>query len=251
MAQFKVHNLIIVDASGSMTSIYEQALAGINETLSTIREEAKKSDKIEQSVTVLSFASGGEPLQYAYRNTIAEQTSPLTPNDYTLRGMTALYDAIGTSVTDLEKSKGKEDKVLVTIITDGYENDSIEWDGASVKKLIDRLCKKGWVFTYIGANQDAALEAGKIGVKNSLTFEATIEGTVNMFAFEKQSRKYWNERAEMRAILRSRISPTTTNDNGKGWIPIGIQPFLIQSSVPDYLTILTVLMPPSATTLTK
>ena len=43
MAQFKVHNLIIVDASGSMTSIYEQALAGINETLSTIREEAKKS----------------------------------------------------------------------------------------------------------------------------------------------------------------------------------------------------------------
>lgn len=52
MAQFKVHNLIIVDASGSMTSIYEQALAGINETLSTIREEAKKSDKIEQSVTV-------------------------------------------------------------------------------------------------------------------------------------------------------------------------------------------------------
>ena len=51
MAQFKVHNLIIVDASGSMTSIYEQALAGINETLSTIREEAKKSDKIEQSVT--------------------------------------------------------------------------------------------------------------------------------------------------------------------------------------------------------
>lgn len=76
MAQFKVHNLIIVDASGSMTSIYEQALAGINETLSTIREEAKKSDKIEQSVTVLSFASGGEPLQYAYRNTIAEQTSP-------------------------------------------------------------------------------------------------------------------------------------------------------------------------------
>lgn len=108
--------------------------------------------------------------------------------------MTALYDAIGTSVTDLEKSKGKEDKVLVTIITDGYENDSIEWDGASVKKLIDRLCKKGWVFTYIGANQDAALEAGKIGVKNSLTFEATIEGTVNMLAFEKQSRKYWNER---------------------------------------------------------
>lgn len=226
MAQFKVHNLIIVDASGSMTSIYEQALAGINETLSTIREEAKKSDKIEQSVTVLSFASGGEPLQYAYRNTIAEQTSPLTPNDYTLRGMTALYDAIGISVTDLEKSKGKEDKVLVTIITDGYENDSLEWDGASMKKLIDRLRKTGWVFTYIGANQDAALEAIKIGVKNSLRLKPQLKAP-SICSLSRSNRESigTNAYAEMRAILRSRISPTTTNDNGKGWIPIGVQPF--------------------------
>ena len=86
---------------------------------------------------------------------------------------------------------------FVTIITDGYENDSIEWDGASVKKLIDRLRKNGWVFTYIGANQDAALEAGKIGVRNSLTFEATIEGTAKMFAFEKQSRQRWNKRVRL------------------------------------------------------
>lgn len=61
---------------------------------------------------MLSFASGGEPLQYAYRNTIAEQTSPLTTNDYTLRGMTALYDAIGTSVTDLEKAKARRTRCL-------------------------------------------------------------------------------------------------------------------------------------------
>ena len=111
MAQFKVHNLIIVDASGSMTSIYEQALAGINETLSTIREEAKKSDKIEQSVTVLSFASGGEPLQYAYRNTIAEQTSPLTPNDYTLRGMPYTTPSAHRSPT-LKETKARKTRCL-------------------------------------------------------------------------------------------------------------------------------------------
>ena len=225
MAQFKVHNLIIVDASGSMTSIYEQALAGINETLSTIREEAKKSDKIEQSVTVLSFASGGEPLQYAYRNTIAEQTSPLTPNDYTLRGMTALYDAIGTSVTDLERNKGKEDKVLVTIITDGYENDSIEWDGASVKKLIDRLRR---------------------------TASCWAPPAICSLSRSSRAKDGTSECASMKTTFRMPTSPTTTtNDTEKGWTPIGIQPFLIQSSVPDYLTILTVLMPPSATTLTK
>lgn len=108
------------------------------------------------------------------------------------------------------------------------------------------------MFTYIGANQDAALEAGKIGVKNSLTFEATIEGTVNMFAFEKQSRQRWNKRVRLNENdIQNDYFSDDDNDNRKGWISIGIQPFLIQSSVPDYLTILTVLMPPSATTLTK
>ena len=112
MAQFKVHNLIIVDASGSMTSIYEQALAGINETLSTIREEAQKSDKIEQSVTVLSFASGGEPLQYAYRNTIAEQTSPISPNDYTLRGMTPYTTPSAHRSPTLKETKARRTRCL-------------------------------------------------------------------------------------------------------------------------------------------
>lgn len=94
------------------------------------------------------------------------------------------------------------------------------------EKLIDRLRKTGWVFTYIGANQDAALEAGKIGVKNSLTFEATIEGTVNMFAFESSRAKDGtSECASMKTTFRMTTSPTTTNDNRKGWIPIGIQPF--------------------------
>ena len=57
MAQFKVHNLIIVDASGSMTSIYEQALAGINETLSTIREEAKSRSPCSPSPAAESLCN--------------------------------------------------------------------------------------------------------------------------------------------------------------------------------------------------
>lgn len=124
-----------------MTSIYEQALAGINETLSTIREEAKKATK-SSSRSPCSPSPAAESSCTAPTATPLPSRHRLSPNDYTLRGMTALYDAIGISVTDLEKSKGKEDKVLVTIITDGYENDSLEWDGASVKKLIDRLRKR-------------------------------------------------------------------------------------------------------------
>lgn len=198
METITVHNLIIVDASGSMTSIYNQALGGINETLKTIRDDDKSSDETIQKVTLLSFASGNESLMYVYRDADSRETSIISPDDYVLRGMTALYDAIGESVTELERRMGKEDKALVTIITDGEENDSCKWSRSDIKNLIDRLTKQGWAFSYIGANQDTAFEAEKIGVVNNLTFEATIEGTQIMFEKERRSRKNWYERARRR-----------------------------------------------------
>lgn len=194
MEKTKVHNLIIVDASGSMDSIYNQALAGINETIKTINMVQEKDMNVDQTLTLLSFANGGEKLQYVYRNTEIKDVRPIGERDYQLRGMTALYDAIGESVTDLRKSVGINDKALVTIITDGYENDSRIWSGTQIKQLIDELRTKGWVFTYIGANQDVEVEAKKMGVVNSMKFEATIEGTVEMFEREGRYRQRWNER---------------------------------------------------------
>lgn len=194
MKRTTVHNLIIVDASGSMSSIYNQALTGINETIQTIYLVDQHDPYVAQSITLLSFANGDEKLQYIYRNEDPEMVRPVTEKDYVLRGSTALYDAIGDAVTGLKKHVGKEDKALVTIITDGYENDSRRWTGPQVKRLIEHLRGKGWVFTYIGANQDVEAEAGKIGMVNSMKFEATIEGTVEMFKKEGNYRRRWNER---------------------------------------------------------
>lgn len=194
MEKTKVHNLIIVDASGSMDSIYNQALAGINETIKTIDMVHQKDMNVDQTLTLLSFADGGAKLQYIYQSADIKNVRPVGERDYQLRGMTALYDAIGESVTDLRKSVCVNDKALVTIITDGYENDSRIWSGAQIKQLIDELRTKGWVFTYIGANQDVEVEAKKMGVVNSMKFEATIEGTVEMFEREGRYRQRWNER---------------------------------------------------------
>lgn len=124
MKKTTVHNLIIVDASGSMSSIYDQALAGINETIKTIKNVRNSNSDVNQYLTLLSFANGGEELQYVYKHENIENVSLVTKRDYQLRGCTALYDAIGESVSKLRKHVGAEDKALVTIITDGYENDS-------------------------------------------------------------------------------------------------------------------------------
>lgn len=194
MEKKKVNNLIIVDASGSMGFIYNQALTGINETIATIKSIAKEPDAPEQYLTILSFASGNEKLEYVYDNTPIEKVKKLGKKDYVLRGSTALYDAIGDSVLKLKNGVGKEEKTLVTIITDGCENDSQRWDYDEVKKLIDKLSLEGWVFTYIGANQDVQAEASKIGINNHLEFKATVQGTREMFEREQMNRRNWNRR---------------------------------------------------------
>ena len=67
---------------------------------------------------------------------------------------------MGIALHTLEKEVGEDAIALVTVITDGYENASREYTGKMIKDLVSRLDEKGWVFTYIGANQDAMLEAG-------------------------------------------------------------------------------------------
>lgn len=186
-----VHNIIILDASGSMSSIYDQALAGVNTTISTIRQA--QLDMPEQK-QVLSLGSFADDLQVAYKGALIEDVHPFTATDYRLRGCTALYDAMGEMLTRERKHVRKEDKVLVTIITDGYENASRHWTAVSIKQLVDELRKQDWVFTYIGANQDVEKVASTIGVKNTYKFEATVEGTVEMFETEGRARRNWNER---------------------------------------------------------
>ena len=81
-----------------------------------------------------------------------------------------------------------DDRVLVTIITDGYENASRTWSGKQIKSLVEELRQMGWTFTYIGADQDVEKVAEEIGVQNSLRFSANAEETDAMFAKERKSR---------------------------------------------------------------
>lgn len=188
MEKTKVHNLIIIDASGSMSAIYQAALMGLNETIDTIQQAKEAAPGVEQRVSLLSFNSGGIPLHYVYDNVGADEAHHLGEKDYMTRGNTALYDAIGESASRLESQVAEGEKVLVTIITDGMENSSKEWTRNSVKALVERLSQKGWVFTYIGANQSAEEVSASMSIKNSMNWNSTLEGTAQMFRQEAKSR---------------------------------------------------------------
>ena len=174
-------NLMILDASGSMESIYNQALSGVNETIQTIRIGQKEHPEFEQSLTLASFNSGKNYLNVKYSATPIDEVKEIIKEDYIACGCTALYDAMGEMISELKRKVTPEDRVLVTVITDGYENASIHWNGPQIKSLVEELRHEGWTFTYIGANQDVEAVAGSMGIRNTLSFDTTDEGTKEMF----------------------------------------------------------------------
>lgn len=190
-----VHNLIILDESGSMQTIYQQALSGTNETLNGIRQAQTEYPNQRQFVSIVTFEGNGATGVKTRRDRVPVSiVEDMTEADYLPGGCTPLYDAMGQAITHLDKNTNEGDAVLVTIITDGEENSSSEYTGAAIKKLVARQKEKGWTFAYIGANQDAIEVAGNLNISNAMNFDATPEGTVQMrVKYEKARRKFLRE----------------------------------------------------------
>ncbi len=190
----KVFNLIILDESGSMQSIYRPALSGVNETLQTIRESDKEHQDQSHFVSLITFDTGH--YKEIYKCTPAASAVDITEDDYAPCGGTPLYDAMGRAINDLRTKVSENDVVLVTVITDGYENASREYIGKAIKSLVEEMRGKGWVFTYIGANQDVEAVAESMSINNRMAFSADESGTKAMFEKELKSRKRFFSRIQ-------------------------------------------------------
>lgn len=182
----RIFNLIILDASGSMESLKEQAVAGVNETIQTICSAQQKYKEQEHYVSLVMFNSNA--IKNIYDRVKINLVKELTCKQYVTNWCTPLYDAIGLSLNNLRNNVSKRDKVLVTIITDGYENSSKEYNKSAIKTLVNEFKKRGWVFVYIGTNHDVEKVAASLSMNNILTFHATNEGVKTMFETENRSR---------------------------------------------------------------
>ena len=187
-----IYNVIILDESGSMSAIYDQALTGINEVLSGIRKNHEDFPDQQHYVTIVTFEGNGISGIKTRRDRVAiEKVEDFSRKDYRPGGCTPLYDAMGKTLNTLEGQIHEDDRVMATIITDGYENASEEYSGKTVKSLVSRLREKGWTFAYIGANQDAVEVARDLNIDNALNFDATAEGVCKMSVrFRKAGRRF-------------------------------------------------------------
>ena len=183
----RVFNLIVVDESGSMCVIEKQALAGLNETIQTVKKVQDVHPDMEQHITIMTFDSGHK--RYIYDNVLAKDATMLSEKDYNPSGATPLYDAVGIAISRLNAITTDDDHVLVTIITDGEENCSTEYSLNMIKTLIEKLKKHNWTFSFIGTdNLDVESMAKEMNIDNHLTFTEDAEGTAEMFATERACR---------------------------------------------------------------
>ena len=180
--------VFILDKSGSMERIRGATITNFNELLDAQKADAHGD---EARISVYSF---NQALDKVCFRAPLDEARPLTEETYVPNGMTALNDAVCTAlneITDAEKDNlAKERKIvhIVCIITDGLENASKEYNGQTVKKLVEDLRKQGWTFTYMGANQDSVEVAFTLSIRNARNFDYSEDGAMYAMAKDTSTR---------------------------------------------------------------
>jgi hypothetical protein len=197
-AKTQVYNLIILDKSGSMSSIANAAIAGFNETVGGIRSAQERfKDTQEHFVSLMIFCDCEKTM--VYDMVPVEKVKELTSREYRPCCCTPLYDAMGISINALYNAiKDKEDATaMVTIITDGLENASKEYSGKAIKALVERMKdEEGWNFAYIGTNQDVRATSASLSIDNHMEFRDDEAGM----------REAWEKERKAKMSMFSRFS---------------------------------------------
>ena len=174
--------VFILDRSGSMSGLESDTIGGFNAMI----EKQKKIDG-KCYVSTLLFDNETEVL---HDRVELSDIKPMTDEDYTVRGCTALIDAIGGAIRhigNIHKYARREDvpeHTMFVITTDGMENASHKFSAHEVKKMIERQKEKyGWEFLFLGANIDAVETARTFGIdeKNAVNYHADEKGTEYLY----------------------------------------------------------------------
>ncbi len=190
----------IVDQSGSMAGLENQAMEGFNTQLRTI-QQLKMEFPDQEYLCSLTFFN--QHIQDRIKFGQVENIQPLSQENYIPNGTTSLLDAIGKSIYAIKNKYGKdiaEDKmsIVLVIITDGHENSSRMYSYHDVAHLIKELDESGkWTFSFLGADFDAIHTSHMLNIRreNVMNFSkgdysemmGDVSNSIRHYAMEKST----------------------------------------------------------------
>lgn len=177
MKENSTHLALLVDRSGSMEAIRADAEGGLKSLLADQRA-------LDGELTIDLF-------QF---DTVYEKVEDIDGWTLRPRGATALLDSMGRSITEVGEGLAARDederpeKVIFVIVTDGYENSSVEWTRERVAELVKRQTDEwAWEFVFTAANMDAVDEGTSLGIRNNMNHSHTGVGAQSAYATMGQS----------------------------------------------------------------
>lgn len=189
--------IVILDESGSMGNVTNDTIGGFNTFLETHQKLPGNAN-----LTLIKFNTNYEII---YNGVDVRSVKPLDKDTYMPGGMTALLDAVGRGIDEVGKrydtvsEDEKPGKVIFLIITDGEENSSKEYKLQQIKeKTAKRQDVDKWEFIFMGANQNAWAEAGKMGYANAVNYSvADISKTMKAAAYYSMNSRGYNEKTSL------------------------------------------------------
>jgi hypothetical protein len=181
--------VFILDRSGSMSGL-EEPPSGLHAFLQ------KRGRRGKRPYTTVLF---NHEYQLLHDSLPIEEVLPITRLEYDVGGMTALLDAVGSTILRVRQqingmsARHKPARGVFVITTDGYENSSREFGFAQVRDMIHTLVEKsGWEFIFLGANIDAEQFAGEIGIQadKAANYTASKTGTKRMYVSWQRKSEY-------------------------------------------------------------
>lgn len=167
---------IIIDESGSMFDHTKDTLGSLKQ----FHASQKEVSHVDSKFVVNTFNS---KVEMRFNGTIGTE---LVFN-YKPEGSTALYDAIGQTITNtlnyLAKTETKPKDVYMIILTDGEENSSRSYSGDTIRQMIETQKAADWKFIFLAANQDAMFNGNKLGIEKGacLSYAQNKNATPNAF----------------------------------------------------------------------